>query len=202
VNLVAMNSPTPADPNPGAHGEPFGGPNPSGGPNPGPPGEPYGGPNAPGGEPPFQTPGYPPGYPPGYGQAVPPPGVWSGPRPRGPVGEARPVPMTILLTVVTCGIWMILWAYWNHEEMQRYRAGAGIGGLAGALLTWIAYPVTMFTIPSEIEAMYQEEGQQSPVTTLYGLWFLVPLIGNIVWYVQIQKALNEFWIAHGAPPPS
>ena len=56
----------------------------------------------------------------------------------------------------------------------------------------------MFTIPNEIEGMYQRDGRTSPVGTLLGLWFLLPLIGNIIWYVKVQKALNEFWASKGA----
>jgi hypothetical protein len=58
--------------------------------------------------------------------------------------------------------------------------------------------VLMFTIPNEIEKSYQRDGRESPVNTLWGLWFLLPIIGNIVWYVKVQNALNEFWICKGS----
>jgi hypothetical protein len=179
VNLCTMTDPTPEEPIPGA--------------SPPPPPDPSAS-----GPPPFAAPGtYPP---PGYA-AGPPPGVWAGPRPRGPIGEPRAAGLTILLTIVTCGIWTILWSMWTHEEMKRYR-GDGIGGVAAALLAAFVPVVVMFTVPMEIELMYREEGQEPPVTTLLGLWFLLPIIGNFIWYLQVQRALNEFWIAHGAPPPN
>jgi hypothetical protein len=59
-------------------------------------------------------------------------------------------------------------------------------------------PVTMFLMAGEVEKMYREEGKEPPITTLWGLWFLLPIIGNIIWYVTIQKALNEQWAAGGA----
>ena len=36
---------------------------------------------------------------------------------------------------------------------------------------------------------------------IYGLWVLLPLIGPIIWFVQVQGALNEFWRSVGAPGP-
>ena len=59
-------------------------------------------------------------------------------------------------------------------------------------------PVLMFTIPMEIEKMYQRDGRESPVSPLLGLWILLPLIGNIIWYLKVQEALNNFWLSKGA----
>ena len=27
---------------------------------------------------------------------------------------------------------------------------------------------------------------------------LVPIIGNIIWYVRIQKSINDYWTTHGS----
>ncbi len=115
------------------------------------------------------------------------------------MGQARGVGLTIFLSIVTCGVWTWLWSYWNHDELYRYR-GDGIGGTVGLILGIVANPAVMFTIPMEIEKMYQEEGLQPPVSTLLGLWCLLPLIGNIIWYVKVQDALNAFWVSRGAAP--
>ena len=168
-----MSDPTPQDPNPGAPDAPYAG-------------APYAVP------PPAGTP------PAGY-QGGPPPAAWSGARPRGPIGEARSAGITILLTIVTCGIWSILWSYWTHEEMKRYR-GDGIGGVVALILALLVSPAVMFTVPMEIELMYREEGMEPPVTTIWGLWFLLPIIGNFIWYLKVQEALNDFWVARGAAP--
>jgi hypothetical protein len=168
-----MSDPTPQDPNPGAPDAPYAG-------------APYAAP------PPAGTP------PAGY-QGGPPPAAWSGARPRGPIGEARSAGITILLTIVTCGIWSILWSYWTHEEMKRYR-GDGLGGVVALVIAIFITPVIMFTVPMEIELMYREEGMEPPVTTIWGLWFLLPIIGNFIWYLKVQEALNDFWVARGAAP--
>lgn len=120
-----------------------------------------------------------------------------GPRWRGPVGRPRSIGLTILLTILTCGIWQIVWSYQTHEDLERYR-GEGIGATIALILAIFASIAVMFTVPMEIEKLYREEGLEPPFTTLIGLWGLLPLIGNVVWYLQVQKALNDFWIARGA----
>jgi hypothetical protein len=105
--------------------------------------------------------------------------------------------VNILLTIITCGIWFCVYAYRTHGDLKRYK-GDGLGEVAGLLLGLFVSPVVMFTIPYEIEQMYQREGRQSPVSTLWGLWFLLPFIGWIIWYPKVQRALNEFWISKGS----
>jgi hypothetical protein len=134
--------------------------------------------------------------------SVPPPGFTGAPMAHGsPPTDIRGVyystGLTILLAIVTFGIWAILWTYRTSEDLKRYNRD-GLGGALGIVLYLLLYPVLMFTIPNEIERMYQREGRRSPVSTLLGLWFLLPLIGNIIWYVKVQKALNEFWASKGA----
>ena len=107
--------------------------------------------------------------------------------------------MTILLSIITCGVWTWVWSFQNHEELKRYR-GDGLGGPIGLVLAIVVSAAVMFTIPIEIEKMYQEEGLPSPVSALIGLWVLLPIIGNFVWYFQVQRALNQFWTARGARP--
>ena len=64
---------------------------------------------------------------------MPPPGQ---PVLRGQVGETRSAGMTILLTLVTCGIWHLCWTYWVFEENKHW-SGDGIGGLFGLLLALV-----------------------------------------------------------------
>jgi hypothetical protein len=103
----------------------------------------------------------------------------------------------ILLSIVTCGIWFGVWSYRTHGDLKRYN-GEGLGELAGLLLGLFISPVIMFTVPNEVEKMYQRDGRQSPVSTLWGLWFLLPIIGHFIWYFKVQAALNDFWASKGA----
>ncbi len=139
--------------------------------------------------PPYSSPPPPPPGVPFGGYAQP---VMSG----GPLGKRRSVGLVILLSVVTCGVWTVVWSYQTGDEMQRYRH-QGIGGVGYLLITLFISPVTMFLLAGEVEQMYRDEGREPPITTIWGLWFLLPIIGNIVWYVTIQNALNDYWTAHG-----
>jgi hypothetical protein len=112
------------------------------------------------------------------------------------LGKRRSIWLVILLSVVTCGIWTIVWSFQNGDELQRW-AGKGLGGLVYLLITIFISPVTMFLMAGEVEQLYRDEGQEPPITTIWGLWFLLPIIGNIIWYVRIQNALNDYWTAHG-----
>src|SRR5688572_1360454 len=52
----------------------------------------------------------------------------------GPVGKPRSVLLVILLSIVTFGIWTIVWSYQNGEEIKEH-ARTGLGGLAYLFIT-------------------------------------------------------------------
>lgn len=132
----------------------------------------------------------PPGYEP-YGAAVVP--VVVGPA---PLGKRRSPGLVILLAIATCGVWNYIWSYQVGDELKNYR-GKGQGGIIYLVFTFVFPPITMFLLAGEIEEAYNERGLQSPVSTMLGLWFLLPLIGNIIWYLKVQNALNEYWTSLG-----
>jgi hypothetical protein len=138
----------------------------------------------------------PPPPPPPPSSAPPPPPPSAAPA-AGPIGKPRSIGLVILLSIVTLGIWTIVWSYQNGEELRRYR-GQGLGGIAYLFITFLIAPVTMFLMASEVEQMYRQAGKEPPITTIWGLWFLLPLIGNIIWYVRIQQAINDQWQSLGA----
>ena len=115
----------------------------------------------------------------------------------GQIGKPRSIGLVILLSIVTLGIWTLVWSYQNGEELKRYH-GEGLGGALYLIITFLVAPVTMFLMAGEVEQMYRREGKEPPITTLWGLWFLLPLIGNIIWYVKIQGAINDQWISKGS----
>lgn len=114
----------------------------------------------------------------------------------GPIGKPRSIGLTILVTIVTFGIWTWVWSYLNGEELRGFRH-EGVGGIGYLLLTIFIAPVTMFLMANEVERMYRDAGEHPRITTVWGLWFLLPLIGQIVWYVRIQGAINSFWQQRG-----
>jgi hypothetical protein len=142
---------------------------------------------------PFDAPGPPPGYSPQPAGAF---GAASWGQHRGQPGNRRSAGVVVLLTLVTCGVWAAVWAYQNGDELNRW-SGKGIGGGGHLLLTIFLAPVTMFLLAGEVEQLYRDDGQEPPITTLWGLWFLLPIIGNLIWYLRIQRAINDYWTMHG-----
>mgnify|MGYP001822072205 CR=1 FL=1 len=115
----------------------------------------------------------------------------------GPLGTPRSRGLVILLTIVTFGIWTIVWSYQNGNELKQ-RTGQGLGGVAYLFITLLISPVTMFLMAGEVEQLYRAEGKEPPITTIWGLWFLLPIIGNFIWYIRIQGALNDYWTSNGS----
>ena len=119
---------------------------------------------------------------------------------RGPVGNTRSVPLSILWAILTLGIYTLVWTYRTQEEIKRY-SGNGVGGVLGLVIVILISPITYFLVPSEVRYLYEDlDGGTSPVRGLTGLWFLLPLVGNIVWFVKVQRALNRYWESKGAAP--
>jgi hypothetical protein len=114
-------------------------------------------------------------------------------------GAFYSVGIVILLMIVTFGIWGFFWTWRTSEDLKKYN-GDGLGGGIALVIYIFVSPVLMFTMPNETQNMYQRDGRQSPVSAIWGLWFLLPLIGNIIWYVKVQHALNDFWLSKGAMP--
>src|SRR6266511_124223 len=116
---------------------------------------------------------------------------------RGPVGYTRSVGLSILWAVRTIGIS----TYKTHHQIKRH-SGNGVDAAIGLVIFILISPVTYFVVASETRYMYEDlDGQKSPVRGITGLWFLLPLIGSIVWFVKVQGALNRYWQSKGAPPP-
>jgi hypothetical protein len=117
----------------------------------------------------------------------------------GPVGETRSIGKSILLFVVTLGVYSLYWIYKSHEEIKQH-SGVGVGGVVG-LVIWIVVPfVTWFELPSEVGKMYNLDGRKAPMTGWAGLWNLLLVIGTIIWWFKIQTALNRYWENKGATP--
>lgn len=126
------------------------------------------------------------------------PGV-SAPGARGPVGLSRKPSTVFWLTLLTCGIYGLYWAYMTFEELKKYN-GEGSGGGTGLLLCWVY--VGWFMVVSEIENMYKADGKPSPVEPVVGAWMFLPIVGLYIYLDKVQGALNDFWISKGAAPPA
>ncbi len=119
---------------------------------------------------------------------------------RGPVGNTRSIGLSILWTILTLGIYTLVWTYRTHEEIKRY-SGNGVGGVLGLVIVILISPITFFVVPSEARYLYEDlDGGESPVRGLTGLWLLLPIVGTFVWFFKVQGALNRYWESKGAAP--
>ena len=132
----------------------------------------------------------PPPPPPTSGSPMPPP-----PYPaqvRGPVGKVRSPAGVIIFTIITLGIYGLVWQYKVFKELND-RTGSGVGGPVGLVIAILIGVVNWFLLPSEIGNMYARAGLTKPVSGPTGFWNLIPLVGFIVWVVKVQGALNRAW---------
>ena len=134
-------------------------------------------------------PGEPPGPPVPYGQSL--------PARYGPPGPVRSIGVSILLAIVTFGIYTYVWVWMTQGEMKRY-TGAGVSGPVGFVIYLVVSPVTYFLVPYEVNHMLQRAGRSSRVTGVTGLWILLPLFGPLIWFVKVQGQLNDYWRSLGA----
>jgi Domain of unknown function (DUF4234) len=118
----------------------------------------------------------------------------------GPLGQQRGIAFAIVLTIITLGIYSLYWVFKTQDEVKEH-SGIGVGGVVGLVIYILISPVTFFIVPSEVRYMYEDlDGGQSPVRGIYGLWILLPIAGPIIWFVQVQGALNRYWESKGASP--
>jgi hypothetical protein len=133
------------------------------------------------------------------GNYIPPPAT------TGKVGNTRSIGLSILWAILTLGIYTFFWVYKTQDEMRRY-SGQGLGGLLGLVvyivtvfLGFIFYVITGVIIAGEVQQLYERDGQEAPLSALWGLWLLLPIVGPFIWFIRVQGALNAFWESKGAP---
>ena len=118
---------------------------------------------------------------------------------RGQIGTPSAVGKTILLTIITLGIYGIIWLYRQHEDLKRYN-GNGIGGVLAVVIALVFGIASPFILANEVQGLYEKDGQQAPIKTTAGFWVLLPLVGMLIFYLKVQAAINDFWVARGATP--
>jgi hypothetical protein len=162
-------------------------------------------PRTPGYDGPFASATYPPPYPAypqpyGYGAMPAPPAYGRYPQPAGPIGQVRSTGLQVLLFIVTFGIWSLVYFFQTHEEMKRH-TGEGVGGVIALLINIFAGVASPYLLSHEVGRLYEREGRPRPVSALTGLWFfpgMLILIGPLVWFIQTNSALNDYWRSMGA----
>jgi len=113
----------------------------------------------------------------------------------GRLGRPRGIGFGILMFIVTLHFYSWYWVFKTQEEIKQH-TGEGLGGVLGLVIWILLNPVEAFVIPSEVGKMYEEDGQQRPMSGWTGLWLFpggILIIPAIVWFVKVQGALNRYW---------
>jgi ribosomal protein L40E len=112
------------------------------------------------------------------------------------VGNTRDVGFVVVMFLVTLGIYFVYWSFISFEEVKRFR-GRGFNGLVGAALVLLgvgAYLLPAYVGRMEVEARKEARQDLPPrVNGTIGFWILLPLVGLLIWMVEVQSALNAFW---------
>ena len=119
----------------------------------------------------------------------------------GPLGQRRGIGFGILMYIITLHFYSWYWVYRTQEEVKNH-SGQGLGGVLGLVIWILLLPVEAFVVPSEVGKMYEQDGQQRPLTGWTGLWlfpFGIFIVPAIVWFVKVQGALNRYWDSKAAP---
>jgi Domain of unknown function (DUF4234) len=119
----------------------------------------------------------------------PPPAPASG---WGPKGKVRDPLAVILFSIITLGIYFLVWSYKVFKENKDF-SGEGVGGGIGLLFAILLGIVNWFLLPAEIGNTYSRMGRPKPVTGVTGFWNFLPLIGWIIWIVKVQSAMNRLY---------
>jgi len=110
----------------------------------------------------------------------------------GPKGKVREWIAVALLSIVTLGIYYLVWSYKVFDENKKF-SGEGIGGVIGLILAFFLGIVNWFLLPSEIGKIYERMGQEKPVRGVTGFWNLIPIVGFFIWIYKVQTAMNRLY---------
>jgi hypothetical protein len=110
----------------------------------------------------------------------------------GPKGKVREPIAVIIFSIITLGIYFLVWTYKIFKENKDY-SGEGIGGVVGLVIGIVIGIVNLFLIPSEIGNIYAKAGREKPVSGVTGFWNLIPLIGFFIWVFKVQGAMNRLY---------
>ncbi len=123
---------------------------------------------------------------------------------KGPLGEIRSPLTVMLLTLVTCGIYGVIWHYKVSEEINNYtrsnltEPNYAIIGLFCFIFSFINWS----KIDQAIMQINHVEGRSSDSKFL--AWLLISLFagfGSLLMVYQVQDDLNKIWLANGAQGP-
>jgi len=109
-----------------------------------------------------------------------------------PVGKRRGGVAVVLLSLVTLGIYWLVYVYKTHNEIRQH-SGLGLGGGVGLLIAIFLGFLTPFLLGHDVQRARAAAGLPQRVSWLTGFWTLIPLLGLFIFAVRVQNALNDYW---------
>ena len=107
----------------------------------------------------------------------------------GPKGKVREWVAVAIFSIITLGIYYLVWSYKVFKENKDF-SGEGVGGVIGLILALLLGIVNWFLLPSEIGNIYEKMGREKPVRGVTGFWNLIPIVGFFIWIWKVQTAMN------------
>jgi len=114
----------------------------------------------------------------------------------GPLGKIRSPWAPSLLSIVTLGIYYLVYQFKVFRENQDY-SGEGMGPGLALLFAFFCSIVNTFVLPAEVGNLYEREGKDKPVSALTAFWNLIPIIGYFIYWFKVQGRLNDYWESKG-----
>ena len=110
----------------------------------------------------------------------------------GPKGKVREPVAVMVFSIITLGIYYLVWSYKVFHENKEF-SGAGVGGVIGLILAFFLGIVNWFLLPSETGTIYERMGREKPVRGVTGFWNLIPIVGFFIWVWKVQSAMNRIY---------
>lgn len=111
-------------------------------------------------------------------------------------GEPRSIAVVILLSIVTCGIYSLVWVYQVSEELRVYLGDDSINPTLDVVLSLVTcgiYPIIwMYLMGQRVQRAQQQSGL--PASDEGILYLILQLFGlGLVSIGIIQSKLNDVW---------
>lgn len=117
-------------------------------------------------------------------------------------GETRNPVLVVVLSIVTCGIYQIVWLFMVSNEINNAAGEKKIDPVIYFLLGLLCFPLMYVGMYKIDEALYELNMKAGlPAEKHFIIWLLLSLIG-IGWAFmayQVQEQLNLLWAQASAP---
>ena len=115
-------------------------------------------------------------------------------------GETKSPGMVVLLGIITCGIYTIIWTMKMVEDINGIRGKEEVS-LALAIVGLFIPFIGPFLVWNKIDEALAAECQEKGITynnnwTLWVILYFVSGVGVILFEYQTQDTLNKIWAAN------